>query len=146
MSRNLYDAIQHICKSYSGDASQIWRDKPSSAELVWRFLEFPGVGPKIATMATNILARQFKVPLRDYYSVDISADIHIRRVFARLGLIEPGASAERVSFRARALYPEFLGLLDHPLWEIGRNWCRPRHPKCEQCYLSPHCPSAESDG
>lgn len=146
MSSIVHAAVRRIAEEYAGDAAQIWRDQPSSAELVWRFLEFPGVGPKIATMATNILARQFKVPLSDYYSVDISVDTHIRRVFTRLGLIEPGALVERVSYRARALYPPFPGLLDHPVWEIGRTWCRPKKPKCGLCYLNPHCPSATSDG
>ena len=36
-------------------------------------------------MATNILARQFKIPMSDYYSVDISLDVHIQRVLKRLG-------------------------------------------------------------
>ena len=143
MSRCLHEAIRRIAEEYSGDASRIWSDKPSSAELVWRFLEFRGVGPKIATMATNILARQFKVPLADYYSVDISVDSHVRRVFTRLGLVRPGATLEQVVYRARALHPPFPGLLDNPVWEIGRKWCRPRVPVCSECYLSPHCPTAQ---
>ena len=87
MSDNFYEAVRLIADRYSGDASNIWRGKPSSAEVVYRFLQFRGVGPKIATMATNILARELKVPLSDYYSVDISADVHVRRVFVRLGLV-----------------------------------------------------------
>jgi endonuclease III len=70
MSENFYDAIQLIAEAYASDASKIWRGQPSSAEVVFRFLQFRGIGPKIATMATNILAREFKIPLSDYYSVD----------------------------------------------------------------------------
>ena len=66
MSDNSYEAVRLIADRYSGDASNIWRGEPSSAEVVYRFLQFRGVGPKIATMATDILSRELKVPLSDY--------------------------------------------------------------------------------
>src|SRR5690554_7296394 len=69
-----------------------WRGNPSSAAVVYRFLQFDGVGPKIATMATNILARDFKIPMSDYYSVDISTDVHILRVLRRSGRSEEHTS------------------------------------------------------
>lgn len=142
MGSFFYAAIQRIAHEYSGDASSIWNDKPSSAELVHRFLEFNGVGPKIATMASNILARDFKIPLSDYYSIDVSVDVHLRRVFTRLNLIKEGEPIESVIYRARALSPEFPGLLDYPAWEIGRKWCRPTSPRCDECYMATCCPSA----
>jgi endonuclease III len=146
MSLNFHEAVNLIAKKYEGNAANIWADTPSSAELVYRFLEFRGVGPKIGTMAANILARDFKVPLKDYYSIDISVDVQVRRVFERLGLIEPESSVERVVYRARALHPEFPGLLDFPAWEVGRNWCRPSSPNCAECYMQPACPSAREHG
>jgi endonuclease III len=146
MSGYFHQAVQHITATYKGDASGIWNDGPSSAEIVWRFLAFPGVGPKIATMATNILARHFKVHLADHYSVDISVDIHVRRVFERLKLIDRGATQDQIVYRARALHPRFPGLLDFPVWEIGRNWCRPLHPKCPDCPLAGACSHAASAG
>lgn len=141
MSRNFHGAVEHIALAYGGDAGRIWRDRPPSAEVVLRFLRFRGVGPKIATMATNILARDFKVSLADHYSVDVSADIHVRRVFARLGLVGEAASLEEIIYSARALSPGFPGLLDFPAWEIGRTWCRPTSPNCAECYMHPVCPT-----
>jgi endonuclease III len=73
MGQNLFFTVQRIKDQYGGDASNIWKGNLSSAEIVCRFLQFAGVGPKIATMATNILARDFKIPMSDYYSIDISS-------------------------------------------------------------------------
>ncbi|OGW52325.1 MAG: iron-sulfur cluster loop, partial [Nitrospirae bacterium RBG_13_43_8] len=112
MSRNIESALRRIRSTYKGNASKIWRDRPSSAEVVFRFLEFDGVGPKIATMATNVLVRELKVPLADYYSIDISADVHVRRVFFRLGLTDDQVSVEKVVYKARSIYPKFPGILD----------------------------------
>jgi uncharacterized HhH-GPD family protein len=140
MSKNFHSAIQTIAKKYDGVASKVWDGEPSSAEVVYRFLEFRGVGQKIATMAANILARDLKIKFLDYYSIDISVDVHIQRVFYRLGLIPKSASNEQIIYRARALSPEFPGLLDLPAWEIGRNWCKPSDPNCSDCYISKACP------
>jgi endonuclease III len=139
-----HSAVQRIAMEYSGDAARIWTGNPSSAEVVYRFLEFDGVGPKIATMATNLLARDHKIPLSDYFSIDISADVHVRRVFERLGLCPPDASVEQIVYKARALNPEFPGMLDLSSWEIGRKWCDPHTPRCGECYMNDVCPMASS--
>ena len=142
MAVHFHSAVQRIETVYDGNAAKMWSGEPSSAEVVYRFLEFDGIGPKIATMAANILARKFKIPLADYFSIDISADVHIRRVFARLGLCPEDASVEQVIYRARALNPEFPGMIDLPCWEIGRNWCKSRRPECAGCYMKDLCPSS----
>lgn len=141
MSRLFHAAVQRIATEYEGDASRIWANRPSSADVVYQFLQFDGVGPKIATMAANILARDFKVPFSDCYSIDISADVHVRRVFARLGLCPSDATVEQLVYKARALHPDFPGIMDLPSWEIGRSWCRPHDPACGACYMQDLCPS-----
>jgi endonuclease III len=140
MGRNLYEATRIIGQQYGGRAFNIWHGTPSSAEVVSRFLEFRGVGVKIATMAANILARDFKIPFSDRYSIDVSPDVQVRRVFTRLGLVESDATPEQIIYRARSLHPEFPGLFDLSAWEIGRNWCRPKNPKCAECELNDTCP------
>lgn len=142
MPNYLYSAVHRIKNVYQGDAALVWKGSPSSAELVFRFLEFERVGPKIANMAANILVRDFKIPLSDYYSIDISADTHVRRVFSRLGLCSLNPRAEQVICKARALHPEFPGMMDLPCWEIGRTWCRPGGPKCSDCYMNNLCATA----
>ncbi len=139
MGLNLYEGIQLIQDLYDGDASRIWADRPTSSALILRFLGFRGVGPKIATMAANILARNFRVPLENYYSIDISPDVHVRRVFRRLGLVREGASTEEVVYAARDISPRFPGLVDFPVWRIGKDFCRPREPHCDACSLQRVC-------
>jgi endonuclease III len=142
MSGVFHSAVRRIADVYAGDASRIWAGAPPSADVVYRFLEFDGVGPKIATMAVNILAREFKVPLAEHYSVDIAADVHVRRVFGRLHLCPPGATVEQIVYRARALSPLFPGMLDFPCWEIGKKWCRAERPLCGGCFMNDLCPTA----
>lgn len=146
MAQNLHSAVQLIAAEYEGDASRIWRDCPFSAEVVSRFLRFPGVGPKIANMAANILARDFKIPFADYSSIDVSADVQVRRVFWRLGLISEHANADEAIYAARVLHRAFPGLMDFPVWEIGRDWCRPKAPHCVDCYMKSVCPTGRAQG
>lgn len=140
MAGVFYNAVQRIHSVYHDDASQIWKGNPSSATVVYRFLEFEGVGIKIATMAANILARQFIIPFSDYYSIDVSPDVHVRRVMARMGLIGQNADNEMIIYKAREMCPEFPGIIDYSLWEIGRTWCRPKNPDCENCFVCAECP------
>ncbi len=139
MSTVFYEAIQTIANDYNGIASKIWGDKPSSATVVYRFLQFNGVGVKIATMAANILARSFKIPFSDYHSIDVSPDVHIKRVMERMGLVRENATREEIIYKARELYPEFPGIIDSSLWEVGRTWCKAKNPDCTNCIISTEC-------
>ena len=45
MSRYIHAALRHIADGYEGRAETIWSGRLSSAGLVYRFLEFKGIGP-----------------------------------------------------------------------------------------------------
>ena len=135
-------ALDLIGDKYGADAARIWANKPSSALVVLRFLEFHGVGQKVANMAPNILTRKFGIPFSDRYSIDISVDVHVRRVMTRLGLVLPRASIAEGGYAARAARPRYPGLLDRPCFHIGRTWCRPRRPRCSECPMGDCCPSS----
>jgi|TARA_B100000315_G_scaffold5961_1_gene5986 endonuclease III len=139
MPEIFHRAVVDIRRKYDGNAANIWSDKPSSAAVVYRFLEFNGSGRKISTMAVNILARQFQIPFSDYYSIDISPDVHIIRVMKRMGLVPKNADNDMVIYKARELNPEFPGIIDFSCWEIGRKWCRPRIPICSECIVERDC-------
>lgn len=140
----LHSGLHRIVDYYGGDAQNIWNDQPSSATLVSRFLQFNGVGPKIACMAANILVRDFRVPVGDYRCIDISADRHVLRVMGRLGLVDEDASPDVVIYRARDLNPDFPGVFDLVVWQIGSDFCHEKHPDCAACPVAPHCRHAKS--
>lgn len=140
MAEVFYKAVQRIQDQYGGDASRIWSDCPSSAAVVYRFLEFDGVGVKIATMAANILHREHHVPFSDLSSIDISPDVHVKRIFQRTGLVCSDASREAIIYKARELCTEYPGILDGACWRIGTNYCHAAKPDCSSCPLSKDCP------
>lgn len=142
MANVFYKAVNKIVNEYDGDASNIWNGNPSSATVVSRFLDFDGMGIKISTMATNILSRDFKVPLADYYSIDISPDVHVKRVFKRMGLIKKKdiQNVDKIIYKARSINPEFPGIIDLTCWKLGKDVCRPTNPKCNECVFKEQCP------
>jgi len=139
-SRCFYEAIHKIHRDYENDASNIWTYNLRSRIVVDRFMAFRGVGIKIATMAANILARDFKVPMKNYFAIDISPDVHIRRVFKRLGFVDWDAKTMNFVKAARKLYPEYPGIMDGVCWEIGRKYCWPNYPLCKNCIVREECP------
>ncbi len=140
-AKQYYRGIQRIAHHYDGDASKIWNRNPSSSLLVRRFLEFEGVGVKIATMAANILTRDYKISVKDKTCIDISPDTHVMRVFKRTGLVRPNEKKEAMMYKAREISPGYPGILDFPMFEIGRNVCFAKKiPNCTNCILNEFCP------
>ncbi|HTY51833.1 MAG TPA: hypothetical protein VMB35_01400 [Methanomicrobiales archaeon] len=132
--------IEIIHSKYHDNASNIWKyNNPDCKEVIRRFDEFKGVGQKISTMATNILVRDFKIPLQNTNEIDISVDIQVRKAFKRLGLITANASNQEIIETARKIYPDYPGIADSIVWEIGRLWCEDLS-NCCKCFLNKFCP------
>jgi len=146
MARTFHAGVQRIVSEFGGDASRIWADAPPSARIVRCFLEFEGAGPKIATMAANLLVSLLGVSVSDRYSIDISPDRHVRRVFSKLGFVPEDADNDLIVYRARELSPEYPGAFDLLLWEVGRTTCGPKKTLCSGCQLSELCRSSNSRG
>ena len=139
MAKVFHSGIIRINNTYDGDASAIWRNNPRSAKVVYDFMQFDGSGVKIATMAANILARQFKISFSDFYSIDISPDVHVLRVMRRAGIVPRNATLEHIVYKARELNPAFPGIIDYSCWEIGREWCKAQNPRCNECIITERC-------
>lgn len=138
-ANRVVDAAARVISRYGGDASRIWNDEPSAAELRERFELFAGIGQKKSAMAVEILERALRVPLRHLTGSDVAVDVHVRRVFLRSGLAERD-DVRHMVLVARNANPDRPGALDYPAWEIGRVWCRPTNPNCSECPIGAVCP------
>jgi len=135
----ILEATRIVVDEHGGDAGRIWGDHPTAAELQKRLRRFPGISQKKAAMAVEMLERDFKVPITDMQGSDVALDVHVRRVFLRVGLAERD-DVQHIVDVARELYPQRPGALDLPAWIVGRTWCRPQNPNCVECVLSDVCP------
>jgi endonuclease-3 len=120
MAKNFVGAVGRIRSKYNGDASQIWAGTPLCARVIRAFLEFNGVGIKIATMATNILVRQFGICMKEKSAIDISPDVQVMKYFKEQRLLREEASIPELIYLARELSPDYPGRLDAVAWRGGR--------------------------
>jgi endonuclease-3 len=100
-------------------------------ELAWSFLNrLPGVGPKTAacTLLFGLAIPKFPV------------DVHIQRIVKRLGWIDGNLSPEQSQDVLTAELPdELFRDLHILLLNLGRRYCRPHQPLCNECPLNGDC-------
>ena len=95
-------------------------------------LSLPGVGPKTAACVLLFHLGKPALPV----------DTHVHRLSRKLGLIADDASAEEAHYLLEPLCPKRLIYPFHVLLiQHGREICRARRPCCDECVLSPLCPS-----
>ena len=141
----LIEASVILLEKYNGKAENIWIGNDLSAsEVISCLLEFSGISQKKAHMAASILVRDFRIPLTDLEIIDVAYDRHIRRVFLRTGLTDFDTMDSVIS-AGRKYSPEYPGKLDLPTWYVGRNWCHPKHPTCDDCRLRSYCPKLTNE-
>ncbi|GHU61044.1 hypothetical protein FACS189445_2560 [Spirochaetia bacterium] len=145
MAGIFYNGLERIKTKYNYNAASIWKNNLSSATVVYNFLEFNGVGQKISTMATNILARDYKIKFSDYCSIDISVDLQVKKVMKAMGIVkdfrDDGKLNNKIIYKARELNPMYPGVIDLACWRIGRNYCsdKKENAKCNNCEMEKHC-------
>lgn len=132
------DAAERLLTCYHGDAARIWAPGSSVLQVTERLSAFQGVGRKKAAMTVELLTRHFEVPLTGLEHGTVAYDVHVRRVFLRSGLADRDTPAAIADAASRAV-PEAPGCLDLPVWLIGREWCRPRDPRCTSCPIGDVC-------
>ena len=92
-------------------------------------IKFNGVGRKTANL---VLAKGFGIPA-------ICVDVHVHRIFNRLGLIKT-KNPEETEFALREKLPVKYWLdINTLLVTFGQNCCKPVKPKCEVCPIAQYC-------
>ncbi|MBC3842958.1 Fe-S cluster assembly protein HesB [Streptacidiphilus sp. 4-A2] len=61
MATRVQHLCQHLDEHYGGDASAVWQDAGSGAELLRRLVELPGFGQQKAQIFLALLGKQFGV-------------------------------------------------------------------------------------
>lgn len=137
MANYIYNAMKDIVNKYDSKAENIWKNK-TAEEIVLLLEQFKGISHKKASLGTLILVRDLDADVLDKENIDIAYDIHIRRLFLRIGLVNEDIQ-EIILDKARKIYPEFPGRLTTAFWTLGREVCRPTEPSCLICPLYEYC-------
>lgn len=137
MANYIYNAMKDIVNKYDSNAENIWKDK-TAEEIVLLLEQFKGISHKKASLGTLILVRDLEANILDKENIDIAYDVHIRRLFLRLGLVDEDIQ-EMILDKVRKMYPEFPGRLTTAFWTLGREVCRPTDPACLICPLYEYC-------
>ena len=137
MANYIFFAMKKILEEYNNDAQKIWKNQQASV-IVKRLEEFKGISHKKASLGTLILIRDLGVDIEDKQNIDIAYDVHIRRIFLRMGLVEKDTQEDIIN-KAKQINPIFPGELTTSFWAIGRKYCFANNPSCEACPLNHYC-------
>jgi endonuclease-3 len=76
----------------------------------------------------------------------IVVDTHVTRLAGRLGLTAH-TDPVKIERDLMSLLPrsQWIGFAHRLIWH-GRRVCRAQKPRCDECRLAPHCPSADLPG
>lgn len=92
-------------------------------------VKFNGVGRKTANL---VIARGFNRPA-------ICVDVHVHRIFNRIGYVKTKTPDEtEIALRAK-LPQEFWIDINTLLVTHGQNICKPTKPDCEHCPINQYC-------
>jgi endonuclease-3 len=92
-------------------------------------IRFNGVGRKTANL---VLAKGYNKPA-------ICVDVHVHRIFNRLGYVKT-KTPEETEFALRKKLPQKHWLdINTLLVTHGQNICKPQRPNCKECPISEWC-------
>lgn len=125
--------IQHVLQEITrlqGELSiDFLKDKSKQEATDW-LTQFKGIGVKTASIVLQ-------------FSLDIPAfpvDTHVHRVSGRLGLRPEKMNAEKSHPHLEALFPPETYYVGHlNIIRLGREICKARNPRCEECPLNDLC-------
>jgi len=135
-ARRLKSLVDFLVRCCDGDPARLSRWPVLEARR--RLLEVHGVGRETAD---SILLYGAGLPI-------FVIDAYTRRIFGRLGLLDPGLDYDLLRKAFEEALPRDVALWNDYHAQIvihGKEVCRPR-PRCGACVLSSGCPSCLEPG
>jgi len=140
-AKKLKAFARFLRREYAGSLARMFRTPTS--ELRVKLLAVYGIGPETAD-SILLYAGGHTIFVVDAYT---------HRILGRHGLTQAGSTQPELAHRRpdyegvrgiveaclprdANVYNEFHAQLVH----VGKNWCRPRRPRCHECPLQPHLP------
>jgi len=134
-TKTLKAFVRFMRINYDGSLTRMFRTP--TAELRLKLLAVRGIGPETAD---SILLYAGK-------HATFVVDAYTHRILSRHGITtgKPDYEAVRALFeqslpRDAHTYNEFHALLVN----VGKNWCRPREPRCSECPLERYLPAGSA--
>jgi endonuclease-3 len=122
-------ALRHVQERSGNLSLNFLSEIPLEDAKKW-LTDIKGVGPKTAAI---VLLFAFGLPA-------FPVDTHVHRVSGRLGLIGPKVTADKAHKILENIgYPETYYAFHLNVIRHGREVCKARKPKCEQCVLRNCC-------
>jgi endonuclease-3 related protein len=128
-AKKLKAFVRFLRGDFGGSLARMFRTP--TAELRERLLGVHGIGPETAD-SILLYAGSHRVFVVDAYT---------KRILLRHGLASEKADYEEVRRLFESSLPHDPGIYNefHALLvNVGKNWCRPREPRCEDCPLGPY--------
>lgn len=119
-ARYIIETTRVIVENFNGET-------PSMRE---ELLSLPGVGPKTADIVLSY----------GYGKPAVAVDTHIHRVSRRIGLAGIDAKTTEVKQALEIALPQTdWSYADGALLQLGKDYCKPRNPKCGECPVEKLC-------
>lgn len=99
-------------------------------DTIEELIKLKGVGRKTANL---VVARGFNKPA-------ICVDVHVHRIFNRLGYVKTKTPDETEIALRKKLPPKYWIEINTLIVTHGQNVCKPINPNCTECPINGYCP------
>ncbi|HEV2521117.1 MAG TPA: hypothetical protein VGT24_01940 [Candidatus Acidoferrales bacterium] len=127
-AKKLKAFVRFLRLEYGGALKQMFRTP--TAELREKLLGVHGIGPETADSILLYAAR------KEVFVVDA----YTKRILSRHGWTEEDVDYEEMRSLVENNLPRDVSLYNEfhaQFVQVGKNWCRPRDPRCSECPLGP---------
>lgn len=127
-AKKLKAFVRFLRREYGGALKRMFRTP--TAELREKLLGVHGVGPETADSILLYAAR------KEVFVVDA----YTKRILSRHGWTEEDVDYEEMRSLVENNLPRDVSLYNEfhaQFVQVGKNWCRPRDPRCSECPLGP---------